>query len=89
MKKLKIISIIVFILSVLLCENFVYAEELFHEIEPVDTEETEETRERREVSANIFTNILKFPNTEVETDYFNTIDEKALDYDEILYHGRI
>ena len=85
MKKLKIISIIVFILSVLLCENFVYAEELFHEIEPVDTEETEETRERREVSANIFTNILKFPNTEVETDYFNTIDEKALDYDEILY----
>ena len=85
MKKLKIISIIVFILSVLLCENFVYAEELFHEIEPGDIEETEETKEREEVSRNIFTNILKFPNTEVETDYFNTIDEKALDYDEILY----
>ncbi len=85
MKKLKIISIIVFILSVLLCENFVYAEELFHEIEPGDIEETEETKEREEVSRNIFTNILKFPNTEVETDYFNTIDEKALNYDEILY----
>ena len=84
MKKLKIIFMFVFILYVLLCNNFVYAEEQFHIVKDFYIGETE-TEETRKVKENIFPERFKDINTKVETDYFNTIDEKALSYDEILY----
>ena len=84
MKKLKIIFMFVFILYVLLCNNFVYAEEQFHIVKDFYIGETE-TEETRQVKENIFPERFKDINTKVETDYFNTIDEKALSYDEILY----
>ena len=84
MKKLKIIFMFVFILYVLLCNNFVYAEEQFHIVKDFYIGETE-TEETRKVKENIFPERFKDVNTKVETDYFNTIDEKALSYDEILY----
>lgn len=84
MKKLKIIFILVFILSILLCNNFVYAEEQFHEIKDFYIGEIE-TDETIKVKENIFPIRVKTPNNKVETDWFNTIDDKALNYDEILY----
>ena len=84
MKKLKIIFMFIFILYVLLCNNFVYAEEQFHIVKDFYIGETE-TEETRKVKENIFPERFKDINTKVETDYFNTIDEKALSYDEILY----
>lgn len=84
MKKLKIIFILVFILSILLCNNFVYAEEQFHEMKDFYIGEIE-TDETIKVKENIFQVRFITPNNKVETDWFNTIDDKALNYDEILY----
>ena len=89
MKKLKIIFIFIFILSILLCNNCVYAEEQFHEMREFFAKETEtnetEAEETSKVAENIFPPSIWWLNNKITTDWFNTIDDKALDYDEILY----
>lgn len=84
MKKIKIVFILIFILNILLYNNFVYAEEQFHTIKDFYIGETE-TEETKKVKENIFPTGINFPNNKVETDWFNTIEDKALNYDEILY----
>ena len=84
MNKIKIVFILIFILNILLYNNFVYAEEQFHTIKDFYIGETE-TEETKKVKENIFPTGINFPNNKVETDWFNTIEDKALNYDEILY----